>query len=499
MITLMRKNIRYLGYGKVFLLFAGCLLFPISGRMGHKLTLEQHILSSVSDHYYLTYFLIPLVMLSLFSVLEDDEDFMLFRFGSYYSYFYKKWFSMCTLSILIILIQTICIWLSGIGLESGNNWVIPAGAVEAEIFIFLQQHFDTPFSCFMAYTIVQFTGIWFLAGIGMWIRHFAGHKWTIQILMVLYVLCVLWIKLPVLQRVPFTGINHLLILHHNLTSPNRVLITAITILLLMLTILWMVRGRWHFHVPLKSSSFCGLLKYHRRQLFTWRILISLIAVVAGIILYKGLKSPHLESGEEWIYLLFAGHGTGYFHMLSFLEMLIINGAVVYLLGVFLESAVSRQSIILFARIKGRKEWMLALLAAGIEFLLLYSLSWGVGGYVGLYVWEYTVTTKTLAYLVSSVTLKFMDVLLQFMILLAVYLNTKQVVTGFLLLLAGNLLCIMPLPIVAYLPFGLSSMFRIYLGNTDTGIAFPTAFGILASIVLLLFLWLFKYGYRKSLD
>ena len=50
MIALIRKNLRLWGYGKSLALFAGCILFSISGRLNGGIAYERHILSAVSDH-----------------------------------------------------------------------------------------------------------------------------------------------------------------------------------------------------------------------------------------------------------------------------------------------------------------------------------------------------------------------------------------------------------------------------------------------------------------
>ena len=72
------------------LLFAGCMLFSISGRLNGGIAYERHILSAVSDHYYLTYFVLPIVLLSCFSFLDDDGEPVILRFQSYHSYFLKN-------------------------------------------------------------------------------------------------------------------------------------------------------------------------------------------------------------------------------------------------------------------------------------------------------------------------------------------------------------------------------------------------------------------------
>lgn len=64
--------------------------FSISGRLNGGIAYERHILSAVSDHYYLTYFVLPIVLLSCFSFIDDDGEPIILRFQSYHSYFLKN-------------------------------------------------------------------------------------------------------------------------------------------------------------------------------------------------------------------------------------------------------------------------------------------------------------------------------------------------------------------------------------------------------------------------
>lgn len=162
----------------------------------------------------------------------------------------------------------------------------------------------------------------------------------------------------------------------------------------------------------------------------------------------------------------------------------MNGAVLYLLAALIERAVSHQSIFILIRMKNQRDLLLAILAAGTQFLLLYSLFWLVAGYLGTYLFGFTLTGKAGQSLFYAVLLKFLDLLLQYMVMLLLYIFTKQITTGFLVLLAGNLLCIIPLSIAAYFPFGLSSMVRISCLNTGTGISAPLALGIILMFIVL---------------
>ena len=135
MIALIRKNLRLWGYGKSLALFAGCILFSISGRLNGGIAYEWHILSAVSDHYYLTYFVLPIVLLSCFSFLDDDGEPVILRFQSYHSYFLKKWIGVGLIAVILTAVQTGAILLSGIGLPLGNEWNLAAGTTEAELFL----------------------------------------------------------------------------------------------------------------------------------------------------------------------------------------------------------------------------------------------------------------------------------------------------------------------------------------------------------------------------
>ena len=158
MIALIRKNLYLWGYGKSLALFAGCMLFSISGRLNGGIAYERHILSAVSDHYYLTYFVLPIVLLSCFSFLDDDGEPVILRFQSYHSYFLKKWIGVGLIAVILTAVQTGAILLSGIGLPLGNEWNLAAGATEAELFSTLEQLFASPLQAFVCFTLYQLIG-----------------------------------------------------------------------------------------------------------------------------------------------------------------------------------------------------------------------------------------------------------------------------------------------------------------------------------------------------
>nr|WP_289070410.1 hypothetical protein [uncultured Blautia sp.] len=498
MYGLIRKNLRLWGYGKAAALFLGCLIFSISGRLDHGISYEQHILSAVSDHYYLTYFMLPILLLSCFSFLEDDGIPVISRFHSYHAYFLGKWLGTWAAAFLLTAVQTTAILLSGMGLPFGDQWGLPAGAAETELFSMLQQIFPAPVQAFLVCTLYQFAGSWLIFGICMWIGHFAGRRGAVPIISGLYMLSAVWLKLPAVQNLPFTGFGHLLILHHNLGGHYRFAATGVTFLLLPLAAILSLRFWWRGlpHIQLRGR---GMAAYYVHELMIRKNLLILFGVVFGITLYKGMGHSHTESGTEWIYTLFAGHGTGYFQVLPFIEQWITGGAPLYLLAVFVEHTVSGQSVFVSVRGKSCRSLMRGILSAGTKFIGIYTFLWMIGGLLGAAFIGCEMEGPAWNLLLYAVLMKFLDIYLQYLFMLCIYLFTKQVSVSFLILAAGNLLCVLPGALASCLPFGLSGLMRISLMHSGIGVSAVTAFGILVSFSLLLTVWLAVFGCRKILD
>lgn len=125
MIALMKKNLRLWGYGKAAALFIGCLLFSLGERVNGVSCYQQHILSAVSDHYYLTYFMLPMVLLSAFSFLDDDGEPVILRFESYHRYFLQKWFGTGLVALSLTVLQTAAILLSALACRQAITGNLP--------------------------------------------------------------------------------------------------------------------------------------------------------------------------------------------------------------------------------------------------------------------------------------------------------------------------------------------------------------------------------------
>lgn len=500
MLSLLRKNLGLWGYGKCIALFIGCLIFSISERVNGCLTYEQHLLSATADHYYLMFLAVPIILFSSFSFIEDDSLQVILRFNSYRAYFLKKWAGVGLIAVILVIAQTSAVLLSGVGLHLSNVWNLPTGSIiDAELFSVLKSYFTNPLQAFGAFTLYQIFGSWLIFGICIWLGHFAGRKWTIRILAAVYVLAVLWLKLQIIRELPLTGLNHFLILHHNFGDSQRLINTMITAMVFIAFMLVSVSVGWNRNLPRFEIHGSGIIGYYSRKLMTPRNLTILSGIVSIVMIYKWLESGTAESSAEWIINLFSGHGTGYFQVLPFLEMLISNGAPLYLLAVFMEQALKGQSIFISIRAKSRRELLGANLSVSIEFLIVYACFFSAAGLLGTIFFSPGLTADSLKLLLYAVSLKCCDIFLQYLIMLGVYIVTKKITFGFLVVMAGNLICVLPGNWTAYSPIGLSSLARISIVEPSIGINSTVGFGIEFSLIILMSAVIWVFGQKKLLD
>ena len=182
-------------------------------------------------------------------------------------------------------------------------------------------------------------------------------------------------------------------------------------------------------------------------------------------------------------------------MFPFLEMLITSGVPLYLLAAFVEHTVNGQSIFISVRAKSRRHLVKGILSVSTKFLIIYAFFWLMAGLIGASLFSTGLTIVSFRLMLYAVLMKCLDILVQYLIVLGIYIATRQVTIGFLVLVAGNLLCILPGNWVAYSPFGLSSLTRISVVEPGIGISAVSAFGIEAAILTLMIAGILMWGYH----
>ncbi len=497
MINLLRINLKGGVKGVLAALFTVCLIFGYSVRTGPEPSFSQHCLAIITDHYYLLYFMLPLFLLLIFFVIEDDSEAVILRYQTYFRYFTHKWLSLAAIAFFFMAVQLIAIGISGIGLPVGGGWSIAAGSTTQELFTTLSASFPSPVFCLFAASAYMLAGLCIAALITMWIGHFVSKSGAVKIIVFLYLLSVMSIKVGFVRDWPITTFNYFVILHHNLTSLHRLTITAVTSAILIGIILWTAKKHWNQRLFIAKRTAKGITPYYCKELLSRKNVITLVAVVLVMVIWKYLQRAGDINGSEWIMSLYAGHGTGGFHILSFIEMLLLNGTPVYLLGVFIEKVTTEHSAFITIRLKKRRDILAGILTSGLLFIFMYGVFLAVFPIVGFAVLGTPPVGGTLALLGTAVIMKLLDIMVQALCILVIYCLTGQITVGFVGLVAANLLCIAATGLARYLPFGLSSLSRINIPKLGAeGVGSLYVLGILLATCVLLVGWLFTVGVKR---
>lgn len=390
----------------------------------------------------------------------------------------------------------IIILLSGLGLPWHGGWMNESGRAYLEVFELLELYFPSPWLATVGCAAQVLLGYWFIALLALWLGHFCGRSTSIKLLMGLFILAVFWIKLPIMQQPPFvyfTGLNHWVLLLHNLSESWRLPLTVAVTAILSLVAAWSVRQKWRWRLTFTKRSRTGLAPYYRRLLFTGRNVLIMAGAVFLAAGWSWGMGGAPEDSADWTVRLFAGHGVGMFYPVGLMALLLIEVLPLWPLGALSSQVSSERSAFLTIRLHRRKNLLSAILTSALWWLLLYGAMLLAAAFLppmllGLTIdWGLTL---------GAVGLKLLDVGLQFLLILCALCLTGQAIVGFGAVVLAHFLCVLPIP---WLPVGLSSLVRLSLTQTGGAIAPLSAAILLATLCAVFLLWLFRWGVKGLFD
>ncbi len=417
---------------------------------------------------------------------------MLLRYGTYRRYFFAKWRSLAILSMLLWLGQMLAILLSGLGLPISGGWVSSMG-YKSEIFELLQGIFSSPVEAALGCAGYLLLGYWIIGLTVLWLGHFCQRSLAVKLLMALYLLAVAWIKLPVMSRPPFvyfTGINHWVLLLHNLTPSWRLAVTAGTTLALIAGMVWSARFKWRTRSNLLRHGQKGLAPYYGRLLFSRQNVLLLTGVILLLTAWSWLRSGPPENAYDWLLRLFAGHGIGYFYPMGLLFLLVMDALPLWVLCILSERSAGERTAFLTIRLTRRRELMQAILSTALLWILLCGCLLSAAAVIPPLMLDLPVDGWLT---LSVVGLKLLDISVQFLVILAILCLMGHTTAGFAAVMLMHFLCTLPIP---WLPVGLSSMIRLSLPQTDGIIPLSSAGLLLSGLACGLILWLNIQGTKR---
>lgn len=251
--TVVSKHlVRQVGAGRFLLLWGLSFLAGMLCRTSGPQTLILHLLAVLNNQNYFTFSVLPAFLFLCSGVMEDDPEMVILRHGSYGRYFMAKWRRLCLLCAGVWAGQLIVLTLTGWDYSLTAEWGSGGYGLYRDIFELLAGWFPKPWIALICAALHLLIGYWLTGLLALWLGHFLSHANAIKVLMALYVLAVFWVKLPIMTQPPFcylTGLNHWMLMLHNLTEPWRLPLTAAITLPLMGGMLWSIRRKWRRTAP----------------------------------------------------------------------------------------------------------------------------------------------------------------------------------------------------------------------------------------------------------
>ena len=486
-----------IGWGKIVLLWGFSLVVGLSNRIGAKTTLPLYLLEMLNDQYYVIFAVLPVILFLCASAMEDDAEIVILRYGSYGRYFAAKWRALVLLCGGAWLGQMVVLLLSSWGLSPVRGWASDSWSnLSNEIFSLLAHFFPNPYVALICAALYLLAGYWLIGLLTLWLGHFLSRSAAVKVFAGLYVLTVLWFKIPALKEPPFsffTFLNHWVLLLHNLTEPWRFPLTIIVTSFLMGGIVWSVYRRWRIKPMLAGKPSKGLASYYRRVLFSLGNLTLLAGSIVLLAVWALVSGGPVADGSEWVIQLLAGHGTGYFHMMGFLSLLLAQVLPIWPVGGLLAQIVNGKGTFQIIRLRC---WI-ELLNALLQTLLLWLLTLGallLGAEIIPPLWMKVAFDMKLA--VVGAALRVLDIGFQMLLFLLLVCYTGRAATGFIFVLALHFLCVLP---ISWLPVGISSLLRIRLPETSGIIPIPLAVMELAVGWAILLAGLYQRGIHRLFE
>ncbi|ASA23972.1 hypothetical protein [Paenibacillus donghaensis] len=245
--ALFLRELRRFLTGRLLFLALVCVLFSLSERKHSLMSYDNFVLHMISEHYYLTFFMVPMVFYLLYHHLEEDLEAVLIRAGSYPRYFAVKAAALAANMSMVVLLQFAVIMLAGLGLPAGADFPLSDkdDPMLTKLLVF-SETFQYPWQATLVSVLYMMFGLGMLAIVFLTLHHFLEKRKVAILTITLYFLMVYGMKskIPELTRIPFIFINNYIIFIYNLTYPYALQVSLISLAMVAAAICWLIGKHW---------------------------------------------------------------------------------------------------------------------------------------------------------------------------------------------------------------------------------------------------------------
>ena len=494
--TLIKLDLNKLISNKLLFLLFGLTIFSMDERITQTLSSQQFILYIFTEHYYLTYLMMPIFMLSIYSSLGDDMEYILIRSTSYWNYFKGKLAVYGIFSFMFVIAQFVVAFIMSIGLRSDNNFNVPNNP-SYELFGYYSQHFSSVTQAIFINCIYMIAGLFIVSIAFFTINNFFSKKVSTKIMIIAYILMIFGLKIDKVNNLPIVFIDNYIIFHRNFGYDLKLFINILTMTTVLIVVCILNKKYWNKKLKIKDIR-KNKISYYKRLLFS-RYNIVMICSVLILMSFWGLLKGNssFESMNDYLVNLFVGHPVNNIRIIEFLEMLVLNTTPIYIIAIFLEQESSERSLFINIRFGKGIKWMNSILKTSMLFVVSYVLlNIAIPIAIGIFN-NIPITSQVIQLSTNIFIIKVLDLSLQVLVLILLYSLSKNMTLSFLSLLLLNSLCFLPFKWCLYLPFGISSLSRFkYIG--DYGLTLIPVIIELSAFILLSFIYIEKFAYKKIL-
>lgn len=517
-ISIIKKNVDEFLSSKIWIMafaFSIVGLSLLQSAKGANLTYWEFIISAITDHYYILYFMIIFYLFSVFKMVEDYNSIILIRTRRYINYFIAQVISLFLISMIFVLIHLLIVVIMGCGLKVDNRFTINANYFGYnEVIGVYATYFKTPLLAIGCNIVYMIFGLTFMGVVLICVNHFLDKRLVIICMVVMYLVMLISLRTDVDKYLPMVFMNNYVILHHALeVLGDKFYVMILGEIVLSGCILFIIRKFWYKDITFKKIIILKsrIIKWYLKKLFSIKnifimLIFSIISIINIMLKYDNLTIHDLTM------LQFYGHGIGYFDFMDFMSLVIYNSIPIYLLAYFLEKDSNDTSIFVTIRFKNKKHWFMSIMSCGFLFIFIYviiSLCIGVimGAIIGLKFNGYhfmndlfvenglNIISPYYLYLIILTT-KTLELFFYYLIVVTCYVHTRGCTLGYLLVQAGYGSYFFTGDIGKYTPVGMGSLSRIgeFVGNQ--GIPYCIIMILLVIINAVLFLYLRCGAYKR---
>lgn len=477
----------------------------------------EFILYSLTDHYYILYFMIISYVFLIFGIINDDEEIVIIRSGKYIKYFTSQVISFLYISTLFVLMHVLIVLIIGWGLPFENVFRTKENHFyEFEVLSAYMKYFKEPFSAALLSVIYMILGLAFISMLIKLISHFFHERFAIFSIGVAYFLMLISLRTHIDNEIPFLFLNNYLVLHHSFGALDRYqYLLPMVELLITIFVFWIIKTNWNSKVNFKKIfKFNSTKKWYLLSIFSLKnviVMSSLIIVklISILIKYRSLTINDL------IVFQFYGHGTGYFSIIDFLSMIVYNGVPLYLLCILLEREHVDRSYFVLIRTQNKKKWFRDIMSTSFFTIFIYVflsiiIALSLGFLLGLKINDYKYINDIFTgnelnnlnsfYLYMMVLIsKVLELFFSFLMIFLFYSYTHNTTLSFLINQSLYIFCFMEGQVVKYIPIGISSISRWYELSGNLNMYYINSIYILISFNIFLYIWLRVSTYKKNFD